>query len=424
MYYTLTTVEGNNSLRMPKAHKVDSTHAWVVAIVSLVLTAVASGIYYLVGIAIVPRADELGIPVRSASLPYGLAMLGMGVGGIAMGWFADRRGPFIPAVVGTLAIVVGSYWVSFTSDFNIILISYAVLLGGIGNGALVTPLFANAARWFEARRGLATAVVGSGNALGGAMWPPIFNLWVANHGFSFTYELFAMIALITMLPLCLVLRASSPDQRLIKSRVVSHESENDNLLFSPQMIVILLCVAVVGCCTAMSMPLVHLPNYMAVKGFSLSDGALLLAILMATSMVARICWGFVCDYLGGLRTLFLTSSIQALGLVGIAFSDGFVALYGVAILFGLGFGGILPCYPVILREHLSPERLGFRVGLIVLFGATGMGLGPEIAGRTFAELGTYFPGFAAGFLANVLNLILIGTIILFGVRESKRPAFA
>ena len=70
MYYTLTTVEGNYSLRMPKAHKVDSTHAWVVAIVSLVLTAVASGIYYLVGIAIVPRADELGIPVRSASLPY------------------------------------------------------------------------------------------------------------------------------------------------------------------------------------------------------------------------------------------------------------------------------------------------------------------------------------------------------------------
>lgn len=408
---------------MIKTHTVDSTHAWTVALASLVLAAVGSGIYYLVGIAIVPRAEELGIEVKSASLPYALAMVGMGVGGIAMGLLADRRGPFIPALIGSLAIVGGSYWVSVASDFNAILLSYALLLGGLGNAALVTPLFANAARWFEARRGLATAVVGSGNALGGAVWPPVFNWWVTDFGFSFTYQLFALIALVTMLPLCLTLRSPVPDQEVGGSLSIRDEADNENLLFSPQLIVVLLCIAVVGCCTAMSMPLVHLPNYLTSKGFDLGDGALLLAVLMGTSMVARICWGLVCDALGGLRTLMLTSLTQMVGLAGLASVDGLMALYGVAILFGIGFGGILPCYPVILREHLSPERLGFRVGLIVLFGASGMALGPEIAGRIYAASGTYFPGFAAGIFANAINLVIVGSIIVFGVRESKRPVF-
>ena len=86
-------------------------------------------------------------------------------------------------------------------------------------------------------------------------------------------------------------------------------------------------------------------------------------------------WGFICDRIGGLKTLISASSLQAIGLIGLTISDGLAYLYLAGIIFGIGFGGILPCYPVILREYLPAEGLGFKVGLVVFFGAFGMALG-------------------------------------------------
>ncbi len=143
---------------------------------------------------------------------------------------------------------------------------------------------------------------------------------------------------------------------------------------------------------------------------------------MATSMVARIAWGFVCDRIGGLPTLFLTSATQALGLAGLAAVSAETALYGMAVLFGLGFGGILPCYPVILREELPIEGLGWRVGMVVLFGSVGMAIGPEVAGRLFAQTGAYTLGFGAGVVANLINLSIVGMLNLRRIRARALPA--
>jgi MFS family permease len=191
---------------------------------------------------------------------------------------------------------------------------------------------------------------------------------------------------------------------------------------TPNLVVVLLCTAVVGCCIAMSMPLVHLPKYVVERGFTLGQGASILGVLMATSIVSRVTWGFVCDRIGGLPTLFVTSATQAAALAVMAATSSYGGLYGVAVFFGLGFGGILPCYPVILRQHLPLEGLGPRVGLIVLFGSIGMALGPEIAGRVFAVSGSYSLGFAAGVAANLGNLAIVGFLNLRRLRGLPLPS--
>ena len=116
-------------------YRVDSAYAWVVAFSSLGLATIGSGIFYLVAIAIVPQVTELGISAESASLPYGAAMVGMGIGGILMGWVADKKGPFGPAILGSLSIAAGCYLISEIRDFNVIV--YGLLLGALGNAALV-----------------------------------------------------------------------------------------------------------------------------------------------------------------------------------------------------------------------------------------------------------------------------------------------
>ena len=84
-----------------------------------------------------------------------------------MGWLADKKGPFEPAILGSLSIAAGCYLISEIRDFNVIVIVYGLLLGALGNAALVAPLLSNTMLWFKERRGIASAVVGAGNALGG-----------------------------------------------------------------------------------------------------------------------------------------------------------------------------------------------------------------------------------------------------------------
>ena len=47
---------------------------------------------------------EFGVDRAAASLPYTLAMIGFGVGGVVIGRLADRFGVALPLVLGTLAL--------------------------------------------------------------------------------------------------------------------------------------------------------------------------------------------------------------------------------------------------------------------------------------------------------------------------------
>ena len=406
---------------MPKKFetKVDSVYAWITALASLLLATIGAGIFYLVGIAIVPYAQEWSISVEEASRPYGAAMLGMGFGGLLMGWLADRYGAFFPTFVGAISIGAGCFLVSLSDNFSEVLLIYAILLGGFGNSALAAPLFANAMLWFKKRRGVASAIVGSGNALGGAVWPTVYFWYVSNFGIESLYQSFALFATVTMVPLCFILRIKVPPPQESESNLQSNGLKDDNLIFGQKIFVALTCLAIVGCCISMSMPLVHLPNYVGTKDISLEQGAILLSVLMTSSVSARMLWGLICDKIGGLLTLLMASSLQALGITGMAFANELPTFYLSGIIFGIGFGGILPCYPVILRELLPSKGLALRIGLVVLFGTVGMALGPEIAGNIFARTESYRVGFLAGVTANIVNMVIISIIIIFGVRSVK-----
>ena len=87
--------------------------------------------------------------------------------------------------------------------------------------------------------------------------------------------------------------------------------------------------------------------------------------------------------------------------------DGMLALYAVSVLFGLGYGGVNVCYPVLVREHLPPAEAGRQLGIILLFGTLGMALGGWLAGYLFDATGSYTPAFLVGAAFNVANLVIV-----------------
>jgi len=183
----------------------------------------------------------------------------------------------------------------------------------------------------------------------------------------------------------------------------------------------LLWLAVVGCCTAMSMPIVHLVSHATDLGHSQHKAALLLSTLFTAAIVSRIAFGMLADRIGPMRTLLIGSASQAIMLVTLAVTTSYWALVLAALLFGLGFSGIMPNYPLIIRALFPVKQMGWRIATQYLFAAMGMALGGWLGGVVFDLTGSYADAFLTGVAFNLVNLALIGSLYLRQMRLERAP---
>jgi len=174
----------------------------------------------------------------------------------------------------------------------------------------------------------------------------------------------------------------------------------------------LLCVAGFACCMAMAMPQVHLVAYCGDLGYGLARGAEMLALMMALGIVSRVAAGVIADRIGGLGTLLLGSALQALALSLYLSFGGLASLYVISALFGLVQGGIIPSYPIIVREYFLPQEAGARVGVVLMATLLGMALGGWMAGAIFDLAGSYRAAFLNGLLWNLLNTTIVLWLLL------------
>jgi MFS family permease len=339
----------------------------VVLVASLLFILIGTGSIYFIVVALKLITAEFSWPRAVPSIAYALQYAGAGVGGIFMGWCLDRRGMGIPATVGGAMIGLGGILTSYVSSPLELYIIYGGMLGFFGRSTLFAPLTANITRWFEHNRSFAVGVVGSGQGLAGMIWPQAFHHLIAAVGWRQAAFYYGLFALATMLPLALILRqtppASAPCRPTARNdpepQVPGYAPRYTPI--SPRALQAALSTAAIGCCVAMSLPLAHIVSHVSDLDYDPARGAETLSLMLACSALASFFGvGFLGGRFGGLRAIFVFSTGQALLLATLAFVESLPGLYVAAALFGLGYGGILPCYPVIVRELLPAASAGRR----------------------------------------------------------------
>jgi MFS family permease len=190
---------------------------------------------------------------------------------------------------------------------------------------------------------------------------------------------------------------------------------------SPNALLALLCVAGLACCVAMSMPLVHIVAYCGDLGIAAARGAEMLSLMMGFGIVSRLASGWIADRIGGLKTLLLGSTLQALALALFVPADGLMSLYAASILFGIFQGGVVPSYAIIVREYFAPQQAGSRLGVVLMATLFGMALGGWMSGAIFDLTGSYRTAFVNGIAWNVLNIAIIAWLLLRARRSPSAP---
>ena len=388
----------------------ESGYAWLRLAASLALMTLGGAGMYIVTVALPPIQAEFGVDRSAASLPYTVTMIGFGLGGILMGRLADRFGVMVPVVIGSLSLGSGFLAAAFARDLGQFALAQGVLIGLFGCSATFAPLVADASLWFHRRRGIAVAICASGNYLGGALWPPIVQHFFDLVGWRHTYMGVGAFCVAAMLPLALVLRPRPPE--LPAAGAAGGAPAQRTIRLPRRLVLVLLCVAGVSCCVAMSMPQVHIVALCTDFGFPAARGAEMLSLMLGFGIVSRLLSGWICDRIGGLRTLLLGSALQAAALMLFVRADGLTSLYVVSALFGLFQGGIVPSYAIIVREYFDPRTAGTTVSLVLTSTLFGMALGGWMSGAIFDLTGSYRAAFFNGIGWNLLNLVIAATLLL------------
>ncbi len=406
----------------------ESAYAWIRLVVSLALMTIGGAGMYSVTV-VLPRIQaEFGVARADASLPYTLTMVGFGLGGILMGRLADRFGVMMPVLIGAVCLGFGFIGAGYAGSLWQFSLAQGILMGLLGTSATFAPLVADTSQWFTRRRGIALAICMSGNYLAGAVWPPIIQHFVDSVGWRQTYIGIGVFCLVSMLPLALFLRRRPPVLPAMAAASPAVQSSigpdpQRPLGLSPATLQILLCVAGLSCCVAMSMPQVHIVAYCGDLGFGAARGAEMLSLMLGMGVVSRLASGWISDHIGGLRTLLLGSVLQGGALLMFLPFDGLVPLYVVSGMFGLFQGGIVPSYALIVREYFTPQEAGARVGTVLMATLFGMALGGWMSGVIFDMTGSYKAAFVNGIVFNLLNVSIV-LFLLYRVRLLRTSRLA
>jgi MFS family permease len=396
---------------------VESTYAWLRLTAAVVLGTIGSVGMWSVPVALPAVQADFAVARADASLPFTLAMMGFAFGGVVMGRLSDRLGIVLPILVAAAALSLGYVAAGYAT--SIWIFAFAYVLIGFGASATFGPVMADLSQWFTRRRGIAVAVVSSGNYIGGTIWPPVIEHFIAQDGWRTAHMGVGIFCAIASLPLLLAMRRRTPAHSA--SVGATALAAQGSLGISPNALQTLLCVAGLACCVAMSMPQVHIVAYCGDLGYGPAHGAEMLSVMLGFGIVSRLATGLIADRVGGLPTLLMGSTLQGVALLLYLFFDGLTSLYVISALFGLFQGGIVPSYAIIVREYFPPREAGTRIGLVIMATLFGMALGGWMSGAIFDYAGSYRAAFANGLAWNLLN-VTIATWLMW--RGTRKMAFA
>jgi MFS family permease len=389
---------------------VETKASWVIAAVALFAMMMTFGSAWITAVALKNIAAEAGGARSIPALASSLAWLGSGFGGIMMGRIADRVGTRWTVICGSVMVAVGLAISTLGLPWPL-WIGHGLFIGLIGLGGINAPLYIYVSRWFDRRRGSALALISSGNYLAGALWPPVFERAIAYAGWRETMLWYGLLECVVVIPLVAIFFSHPPETIQPAPAVKAGRVQNRVLGWQPNFVFAMMCGASVLCCVPMAMPQTHLVAFCSDLGIAATVGAAMLSLLLGTAFISRQIWGAISDRIGGLATVLIGSAWQCSAMTAFLFTQDATGLFTVTAAFGLGFSGIIPAYVLAVRELFPAAEASWRIPTLLLFSGSGMAMGGWLAGLLYDHFGYYAPAFAFGIGTNILNVLVIGTLV-------------
>ncbi|MGF1594323.1 MAG: MFS transporter [Kiloniellaceae bacterium] len=405
-------------LDVPRPEKEqEPRYRWVIAFAAAAMLAIAMGqLVNGLSVFFIPLEQEFGWARGSIAFINSAGLVGLALGGIMMGGIADRtdtRNVCLFGAVVTGLCVLAASWADALWQFYLLFF----LAGAFGAGSLFAPLIALVGNWFRTGAGLAIGIAAAGQAVGQGGIPFGTTFLIEVLGWRGAFTALGIASLILLVPLALLTR--EPPRQSARAAC----GNGDTVVPLPTGVAVLwLSVAVLLCCTCMSVPLMHLVPLIQGRGISGPEAGGVLFVMMIAAIFGRVAFGRLADMIGAMPA-YMTASLWQTAMV-LAFTQirDLDTLYVFAPIYGFGYAGVMTGLLVTTRVLTPASRRAGSTGVILAFAWLGHGLGGFQGGLFYDYTGAYDVSFANAALAGVLNLIIVGALFFAVRRRVRVPA--
>ncbi|KAA9007987.1 MFS transporter [Histidinibacterium aquaticum] len=391
-------------------------YRWVIVIAAALVLGIAMGqLVNGLSVFFLPLEAEFGWSRGAVAGINSAGLVGIALGGIVMGFLADRIGVRAIVLTGAVAIPLATI---LAARAEALWQFYALffLAGALGGGALFAPVIALVGGWFRTGAGLAIGIASAGQALGQGGVPWALGHLISWTGWQSALTILGLVTAATLIPLALLLRpapAPPPQPAAAPGRAP----------LPTALVLPALSLAVLGCCTGMAVPLMHLvPLIQGATGLGAEAGGPLLTMLVA-GVGGRIFFGRLSDMIGALPAWMAATAWQTALMMGFLLMDSLTAFFLFAPLYGFGYGGVMTGVLVSVRALTPAARRASATGIVLSFGWLGHALGGWQGGALFDLTGAYTATFAVATAAGAANLLIVGSLLL-ALRQRGAPAAA
>jgi MFS family permease len=360
-------------------------------------------------------AERFGWSRGAISAALSMNLLVGGIAGFAAGALADRYGPRLILVV-TVTLAGIAFALVSVVDALWQLYLLVGLVGGIGMSSFYLLSATTIARWFDARRGLALALVLVGFNLGYISAGPLAAWLIDLFGWRAAYALVGSgCGTLSMLA---ALTVSSPREGEVapgrldgsaagigpESRVDETGATLAQALADPRQWYLNASWLLQGGLAFMIS--VHAVPFVRDKGLSLAVASLALTAYGIGSAIGRLAAGAVSDRIGAEATIRVAFVIQIAGLVGLLLWPSPQGRFASLVAFGIGFAAADTMTVKVMPDVFGMRALGAIMGVLALGWRLGAALGPTVAGSLYDVTGSYTLVFGAAPAVVILSWVL------------------
>ena len=357
-----------------------------------------------------PIEHEFTVSRSLATVPYMVAMLGWGAGGILFGKLAGDLGPR-PVIIGGILLMASGYvGMGWSGNLWQLSLTYGLMVGLAMGACSQVILSLIVSKHFTAEnRGLAVSVVQVASPLSPLLFAPIIYFLIRAYDWRAAAFAAGAILFFVALPLAW-LGARDP--------AGSQASHGPRMAWSACLPYLrnrsmLVLFAVRFSCGVAFFQIAHLVALTTSKGFDAATGAKAVSVFGGAAVISALLFGWLSDRHGRARMLgasYLTRGIGTLLLsLDIGNEFAYYAVVGLAV--GPTFGTVA-VGNVLFYELVGPRMAGVVLGMSFIVHQIGSAGGPMIASLVFDRTGSY-----DGFML-VMSLILLASGLLL-IREDK-----
>lgn len=393
-------------------------YRWVVVTASALILSLAMGsIVNGMSAFVVPLEALYGWTRADVSLINVAGIVGLALGGLLLGALADRVGTRLTVLGGS--IVMGlCYLAAALADQLWQFYALMFVAGFFGAAGIFAPIMALVGKWFPVGAGLAIGIASAGQALGQGYVPFVSALLIDGLGVSASFAVTGGAMLALLLPLAILLR---PAESNPAGRAAAAASEKD---YPPiRLVVPMLCLAILLCCTTMSVPLMHLVPHIQGHGFSADQAGGVIFLMLMVGVLGRVAFGKLADIIGAIPAYMTATAWMSVLIYGFILIDDLSAFYIYAPVYGFGYAGVMTGVLATVAAHTPPSRRGFAMGTVTMFGWFGHANGGYLGGYLFDLTGGYSAAYGIAALTGVLNLAVVG-LLWWKIRGSRGPRLA